>query len=607
PYLYDADGRDNRSPTKEFDPKAVTRASWESKPKPKPKQDRPLVAFNRHPDAHDVLTGRTTNFRPMSSTKKWWIKCMRKVQMPFRVLELAGGLGLLVLMILISNVDALTAWVLRITGGVVAISSVYALYHLHRPAGARTPASSAAYHLFSGFTDLAVLPLYSFGVLAVVNHGKDWMTLLANQSITSVLVPAVYYLLISAGGCHFISLCISGWLALMFHRIANMPPDMNPLEDNLTARHKRNKSSVSTSYTSASEKRLSTPLEDRRRSGAPYETLSRPPSIPFMHTRTGSRDSMASSKRDSRADLPSFQRQIEPGNSPRNSITSAAELKRLSKPPRYASPRGSYVEVPIHETGQQSPRPSSISTAPPVTSPTRAARFTEAWYASESLISRTQQRARAQMAADKTSVSTSPSKPRAYEAITQQYDRDSDGDSDQENNMMRPDPADISDLEDDGAFGIGNMHPNPLRSNRTAVSSVLPRARTPHRPHRDSTLSEINLNSRAPSGSQDVADLNQNSNLASPTSINGNSWQGRNRDSSIQPEDSFYAKPYGDLRAATPPLIVGTATGRQVSSGNDYDLGTGGSGYGKYRRNVSGKIAEEGRAGRRYSRYSVLN
>jgi hypothetical protein len=77
----------------------------------------------------------------------------------------------------------------------------------------------------------------------------------------------------------------------------------------------------------------------------------------------------------------------------------------------------------------------------------------------------------------------------------------------------------------------------------------------------------------------------------------------RNRNSSIQAEDSFFAKPYGELKAATPPIIVGGG-GRQVSSGNDYDLG---GEYGRFRRNVSGKVAEEGMAGRRVSRYSVLN
>jgi hypothetical protein len=49
PYMYDSVHRDSFLPQKEFDPKAVTRASWEVKPK-KPKKKGPLVSFGRHPE-----------------------------------------------------------------------------------------------------------------------------------------------------------------------------------------------------------------------------------------------------------------------------------------------------------------------------------------------------------------------------------------------------------------------------------------------------------------------------------------------------------------------------------------------------------------------------
>lgn len=53
PFLYDYDpvrySVDDRLPPKLFDPKAVTRASFD-KPKPKPKPDGPLVSFNVHPE-----------------------------------------------------------------------------------------------------------------------------------------------------------------------------------------------------------------------------------------------------------------------------------------------------------------------------------------------------------------------------------------------------------------------------------------------------------------------------------------------------------------------------------------------------------------------------
>ncbi len=44
-----------------------------------------------------------------------WIKSMRKVQLGLRVLELIAAVGLLIMMILITNVEPLCGWVLRIT------------------------------------------------------------------------------------------------------------------------------------------------------------------------------------------------------------------------------------------------------------------------------------------------------------------------------------------------------------------------------------------------------------------------------------------------------------------------------------------------------------
>jgi hypothetical protein len=53
PFMYQAVHKDDdRFPATPFDPKAVTRASYESK-KHKPKPTGPLVSFNRHPEYDD--------------------------------------------------------------------------------------------------------------------------------------------------------------------------------------------------------------------------------------------------------------------------------------------------------------------------------------------------------------------------------------------------------------------------------------------------------------------------------------------------------------------------------------------------------------------------
>ena len=461
-------------------------------------------------------------------------------------------------------------------------------------------------------------------------------------------LPALYYTLVGAGGLHLISLTISLWLGVMFRRITMMPPDMNPLEDHLTSRasHKRNKSSVATSSYAGSEKRLSTPLEERRRSEMPYEDLSRPPSIPFMHTRHGSNTSL--SDHDSRVNLPSRQYQIDSGNSPRNSIASA-DLKRKSypvppKPPVHG--RGSYTEIPLGETGASSRPYSSYSSRPssgtvasyrptetpgtPTAQP-RSAKFTEAWYTSESLVSRTQARNQAvnQMVLNATG------RRSAYEAVNQRFDfAESDDEHDEheskfENNysgvradeldFKRPQRGDRENaaavaasgevLEDDLERDLGAPVPNPhpLRLHPTPPLTAGKKAARPNTPfnHAAAALSEISLNDRRVSGSggahhddQDIADAKPGPLLSK------GAWRARDRDSSIQPDHGFYSKPYGELKAATPPVTQIVGSGRQVSSGNDYDMGSG-SGF---RRAVSGKIAEEGRAGEhRFSRYGVVD
>lgn len=516
---------------------------------------------------------------------------------------------------------------LRTQLGVVILHCLYSVFHHARPAGSRTPGSSAGYHIFSGISDLCVLPLYAYGAYmtnVTRNTNDEWK---ANQGadpdVVQYMVPSVYYGLIGAGGLHVLSLVIALWLAVMFRRISAMPPDMNPLEANLTSRvHKRNKSSVATTSTYSDEKRES----------QLYDDSSRPPSIPFMHTRQNSESSFTS--RDSRVNLPSRQYQVAPAN--RNSATSQ-DLKRMSAPP--SAHRASYMEIPLGETGASPSRPTSMYTGRPSTgsvpsyraepvSPAqtiqpRSAKFTETWYASESLISRTQQRNRSSAAA---AASKPASQPRY---ATLDASSDSDSDADAAENFYTPGPGNNS------SSGNPN-HPNPLRSNPTSSPSSSsptktqlsssPSARRPRTPFsrlRASILSDISLNDRRVSG--DITDQRSQSQQSQPQQQHlkpaAAGWAPRNRDSSIQPDAdfSFYSKPYGELKAATPPILVGGGGGggsragaRVVSSGNDIsgggDLGAVG------RRNVSGRAAEEGRAGvkagggeGRWSRYGVLN
>ncbi|KUI54855.1 hypothetical protein VP1G_02248 [Cytospora mali] len=660
PYMYSAASFDDaRFPATSFDPKAITRASWEPQ-KVKPKKDGPLVSFNRHPDAHEVR-GPRAPFKTFGAKTKWWIKWIRVVQLGLRVLELIAAAGILFLFIIIDDVSALTAWVVRITSGVVIIHSVYGIAHLSRPAGARPPGSAAGYQIFASISDLAVLPLYSFGALSVHNSSAQWGTLLSNKSLMSYFLPSLYYTLIGGGVMHAMSVAIGFWLAVKFRQITRMPPDCNPLEDNLTSRqHKRNKSSVATASTflTEDEKRLSSPFEDRRRSGLPYEDIDRPPAIPFHATRSSPRSSIGSA-----SDLPPRQYHITPGNSPGQSprtSVAAADFKRMSAPPSSSSSdkppappprspwRGSYSGVPTQEVrdsypphagaagripasprshGHQS-RPSTGTVAsqqpavmhtPPTTATPRAAKFTESWYATESLVNRTQDRNREVNAAGRAAEKRKTIQ--GYESLSRRYDlSDSDSESDygdDENRgysyrgLMGPDKDEVGENDGD----LGSLHPNPLQSN-----PALPNGGFAEKPGRrpktsflrkSSALAEIDLNDGRVSNNKTEqksgtdADITDEKPAPNYGGLKANfskryTWGGpRNRDSSIQPESDFYSKPYGDLKSATPPMIVGS--NRQVSSGNDYDFSVAGGGaaakryfsFGK--RNVSGKVAEEGR------------
>ena len=68
---------------------------------------------------------------------------------------------------------------------------------------------------------------------------------------------------------------------------------------------------------------------------------------------------------------------------------------------------------------------------------------------------------------------------------------------------------------------------------------------------------------------------------------------------SYEPEparETFKAKYYGELKPATPPIMIGDKNDRQVSSGNDFGVRSNGFKV-LDRRDVSGKVAEEGRGG----------
>lgn len=150
-----------------------------------------------------------------------------------------------------------------------AAVSLYAVYHLIRPAKSRPPLSSASYHFFALFTDAGLIPFYVFvamfaqtnWALAPGTSGR-WRTMFTRvDGADTRILLATFLTTATSGGLHLISVFLDLWLVLLFRRIAGVSPDSNPLEDNLTSRmaskHKHKSSDLSSMTMIGNEKKLS--------------------------------------------------------------------------------------------------------------------------------------------------------------------------------------------------------------------------------------------------------------------------------------------------------------------------------------------------------------
>lgn len=454
--------------------------------------------------------------------------------------------------------------------------------------------------------------IYAYGAYTAHQSAEEWSTLLNNKSLVTYLVPAVYYTIIGSGALHVVSFLVSMWLAITFQRICDMPPDMNPLESHLTARpsvyHKRNKSSVTT-YSSENEKRLSTAHSSKHPTSW-ESSFSYPRTVPFMHTRTQSDDTLVNN--EPRLNLPQRQYQIASSNTPPRTTASMAS-SRMSVP---RSSRGSYTEIALgdaspsraqyvqhNHAGANANRSSgNLSGAP-----ARAPKFTETWMPTDSLISRTNHRNREMAAA---SASRQARGSQSYAAIDQRYNADEDSGSDY---------GDDENAGDDGVDERNGKHPNPLRSHPMAANEKLaanpsPNGNTSPRPSTRESYHTATSSSSRPTTPWTASKLSAKSALSEISSnerlrqaaAGGSPTRGLTSERSpwtnkpdLRPPPAitggdFYARSYGELRPATPPVMVGGD--RKVSSGNDYHLSTA-----EQRRRVSGKVAEEGLAGGRFT------
>lgn len=167
--------------------------------------------------------------------------------------------------------------------------------------------------LFAAIINVGLIPFFVFTAMMARtqytepgNAGGHWGTIFGSAVADYKIIFSLFLISVVNGGIHLVSLFIDIYLALIFRKISSLPPDLNPLEDNLTSRHKRNKSPLLDNRSSQATASTTSPNRDSRASDP---LISPPRNVPFMHTRNDSYTNITnvphptSSLRVSRTDL----------------------------------------------------------------------------------------------------------------------------------------------------------------------------------------------------------------------------------------------------------------------------------------------------------------
>ena len=519
--------------------------------KPRSPQPGPLLDFNRHPDSYLILPYGNTSALPMSRDTKIRVKYTRWVQLFLRVCELLGAIGLLVCAICVRGMDGTVGWILRIPPGVAILHTLYAVYHLSHTSTSKTPTSSASYNLFSAVIDVSLLPFYIFvALLSQSQHLQfiqlpfrttGWHTVFSDPLADSKITMSIFVFGATNGGLHLVSLVLALYLAIIFRKIAKLPPDMNPLEDHLTSRHKKRDSyaAVSEKNKRLTQNSTSPSSSDRNPVVHPEDPLLAPQrTIPFMQTRSDSSSPRTSvhdlpysppkSKRNSRADLPS---QLQ-------AFRHSPSLSRSSPPPKK---RTSYYD---------------LSPTPPLTYNLPTTRPASNWFTYEQSSPMSHRAATPSVISTVSSLRSTDPRGAAYERVPQ---------------TAVDEVASVPLATEKRLHPLGANPPTPppaARHFRIAQEQVRPRrTQAPQEPQQ---------------GGLGLGLTRQLSGLGRQFSLRK-------------------ARLYGEMKSRTPPMMVGGDSvvgnrGRVVSrTGMDEDARK----MGVRGRQVSGKVVEEGRGGAR--------
>jgi hypothetical protein len=222
--------------------------------------------------------------------------------------------------------------------------------------------------------DAGLIPFYVFTAIMAHMHLDEelgtkgrWTTVFKSARDTNKILLTTWLVAVTAGGMHIASLFIDLYLVIIFRKISNMPPDMSPLDSQNSRKkskkhkHKNSSITVTTETSLASEKRFSamsgttngsyvsvpgsgqsSPRKNRDSQNEPLlpgqVSASRPTS--FYHTRNNSSSAFSphnpETARLSRADLPSQIQQTSNRNSmvdiQRQGRRSRANTRNSSRP-----------------------------------------------------------------------------------------------------------------------------------------------------------------------------------------------------------------------------------------------------------------------------------
>ncbi|RMZ84017.1 hypothetical protein DV737_g1365, partial [Chaetothyriales sp. CBS 132003] len=196
--------------------------------------------------------------------------------------------------------------------------------------------------VFAAIMDASLIPFLGFSAyvswLEYSTSQYGWNTLFDKDLVTYKIIKAFFLLNTTMASFLTLSLLLDGYLAIVFRKIARLPPDMNPLEPTLTSRqHKRNKSSLN-----ITEKHMSNSTVVANRD--PGITGRR---IPFIHTRPNSVDSVTLyGNEDARLSRVSMRKQINDNNKdPYRQSQSSYASSRVTLAPTIPT---SVVKPPSH-------------------------------------------------------------------------------------------------------------------------------------------------------------------------------------------------------------------------------------------------------------------